>query len=100
MFMHEDLREKGLSFKDALNSAIRAGARAGSAIPRRRFVQKTFSLGAERDFRWDKALSLAESMEDEELSRKLSLRVPGPEARNIYTRLPGQALWLLQGRSG
>ena len=35
---------------------------------------RTFPLGAEQYFRWDKALAVAEAMEDEELGRKLSLR--------------------------
>jgi hypothetical protein len=37
-------------------------------------VQKTYSLGPEQNFRWDKALAAADAIEDEELSRKLSLR--------------------------
>lgn len=68
------IRERGISFKEALNSAIRAGAGRGPAVVRQRFKQKTFSLGAEQNFRWDKALSVAASMEDEELIRKVSLR--------------------------
>ncbi|HLK66481.1 MAG TPA: CopG family transcriptional regulator [Bryobacteraceae bacterium] len=67
------VRERGVSFKQALNEAVRAGL----AHPRRgmkaRFVQKTYSLGAEQNFRWDKALAAAEVLEDEELIRKLSL---------------------------
>jgi hypothetical protein len=31
-------------------------------------------MGAEQLFRWDKALSVADALEDDELSRKLSLR--------------------------
>lgn len=68
------MRERGISFKEALNGAVRAGAGRAPAAERRRFLQKTFSLGAEQNFRWDKALSVAASMEDEEISRKLSLR--------------------------
>lgn len=67
------MKERGLSFKEALNSALRAGltrAKPG----RRRFVQKTYALGSEQNFRWDKALAAADAIEDEELSRKLSLR--------------------------
>jgi hypothetical protein len=67
------MRQRGLSFKEALNSAVRAGltqARTGKQT----FVQRTFSLGAERSFRWDKALAAADAIEDEELTRKLSLR--------------------------
>jgi hypothetical protein len=67
------MKERGLSFKDALNSAVRAGlAKARQA--RRPFVQKTYHLGADQNFRWDKALETAWAMEDEELGRKFSLR--------------------------
>ena len=68
------MRERGLSFKEALNEAIRAGLARTKRTGSRRFVQKTFRLGAEPYFRWDKALAVAEAIEDEELSRKLSLR--------------------------
>ena len=67
------MKQRGLSFKDALNSAIRLGANANHRV-RRRFQQKTFSLGAEQNFRWDKALETASAIEDEEIVRKLALR--------------------------
>jgi hypothetical protein len=68
------MRERGVSFKQALNDAIRAGLAGAKTNSGRRFVQKTYPLGAEQNFRWDKALAVAETIEDEELSRKLSLR--------------------------
>jgi hypothetical protein len=68
------MRERRLSFKQALNDAIRAGLTQRAQRSRGRFVQKSFPLGAEQYFRWDKALATAEAMEDEELGRKLSLR--------------------------
>jgi uncharacterized protein (DUF433 family) len=37
------------------------------------FVQETFSLGAEQGFRCDKALAMADAIEDEEIARKLAL---------------------------
>jgi hypothetical protein len=68
------MKERGLTFKGALNAAIREGlTQAGPK--RRRFVQRTWSLGSERSFRWDKALEAAALIEDEELTRKLALRV-------------------------
>ena len=67
------MRERGISFKDAVNSAVRAGLTRPRRAPRP-FTQKSFSLGAERNFRWDKALELAAAIEHEELVRKLSLR--------------------------
>jgi hypothetical protein len=67
------MKERGTSFKETLNTALRAGLTRNR--PRQRsFVQKTFSLGAEQNFRWDKALTAADAIEDEELTRKLSLR--------------------------
>ena len=60
------MRQRGVSFKQALNDAIRAGLTPGDQGRRRRFTQKTFDLGAEQLFRWDKALATAEALEDEE----------------------------------
>ncbi len=68
------MRERGVSFKHALNDAIRAGLASAKPASARRFTQKTFPLGAEQNFRWDKAHAVAASIEDEELSRKLALR--------------------------
>ncbi|MBM3811260.1 MAG: antitoxin [Acidimicrobiia bacterium] len=67
------MKERGLSFKEAVNSAIRAGL-TQSRQRKRGFTQQTFPMGHEQLFRWDKALEVAGAMEDEELSRKLSLR--------------------------
>ena len=68
-----EMRERGVSFKQALNDAIRGG-RQTPTKRRKRFVQQTFSLGQEQHFRWDKALAAADAIEDEELMRKLALR--------------------------
>jgi hypothetical protein len=67
------MKQRGQSFKEALNSAIRAGL-TRDRPGKRHFVQQTFALGAEQNFRWDKALAAADALEDEELTRKLSLR--------------------------
>lgn len=67
------MKQRGLSFKEALNSALRAGL-TPSKPGKRHFVQKAFSLGAERNFRWDKALAAADALENEDVTRKLSLR--------------------------
>jgi hypothetical protein len=66
------MRERGVSFKQALNDAIRIGLKPGRRNGARPFTQKTYSLGSEQYFRWDKALAVADAIEDEELSRKLS----------------------------
>ena len=68
------MRERGVSFKAALNEAARKGLLGEKQRRARRFVQKSFPLGEGQDLRWDKALAIAEAMEDEELSRKLALR--------------------------
>lgn len=67
------MKERGISFKEALNSAVRSGLTQGKP-KRRSFVQKSYSLGSDQNFRWDKALQTAAALEDEELGRKLSLR--------------------------
>jgi hypothetical protein len=72
--IRDSMRERGISFKEALNEAARVGLRREKHQRSWQFVQKTFRLGEGQEFRWDKALATAEAMEDEELSRKLSLR--------------------------
>lgn len=68
------MRERGVSFKQALNDAIRSGLTLGKRNGARRFVQKTYPLGAEQYFRWEKALAVADAIEDEELIHKISLQ--------------------------
>ena len=64
------MREKGVSFREALNGAVRAGlARKDSA----RFQQRTFSMGFRPEVNYDKALALAGALEDQELTHKLAL---------------------------
>ena len=66
------MKERAIFFKEALNSAVRPGLRQGK--PKQHyFVQKSYSLGHEENFRWDKALEAAAVIENEE-SRKFSLR--------------------------
>jgi hypothetical protein len=64
------MRERGLSFKGAVNFAIRAGLAIGSDTPAQ---TPTFDLGAPR-VPLERALRLAGELEDEELIRKLALR--------------------------
>ncbi len=68
------VRERGVSFKEALNQAVRAGLTRTKNQRKSRFVQQVFAMGAEQHFRWDKALAAAEAIEDEELIRKVSVR--------------------------
>lgn len=65
------MRERGISFKEAVNLAIRAGLapRSDGAA----FATRTFDLGKPR-VPLEKALQLAGELEDEELLRKAALR--------------------------
>jgi hypothetical protein len=65
------MRERGLSFKQALNEAIRAGVSRRAS--RRTFKTTTADMGPPR-IPFDKALRLAADLEDEELIRKLASR--------------------------
>jgi hypothetical protein len=67
------MRERGVSFKAALNEAARAGLN-GSAPAARPFRMPTGSLGVRPGVNLDKALQLAGEMEDAEIVRKLELR--------------------------
>jgi hypothetical protein len=64
------MRERGLTFKQALNDAVRRGFEA--APPQRpAVVTPTFSMG-EPTVPLDGALRLAADLEDEELVRRLA----------------------------
>jgi hypothetical protein len=66
-------RERGISFKQALNSAVRAGL-SGPRQARRAFKQYSQPMGLRPGFDLDKALQLAAALEDEEIVRKLERR--------------------------
>jgi hypothetical protein len=74
VMLRSAIRQRGLTFKEALNEAIRSGLSRPKPRSKPKFRQKTFSMGREQLFRWDKALAIADAIEDEELARKLSLR--------------------------
>ncbi|MGH2935341.1 MAG: antitoxin [Gaiellaceae bacterium] len=63
------MRERGLTFKEAVNTAIRAGA----GLPREPFATPTFDMG-EPLLDLTKALRLAGELEDEEIRRRLAAR--------------------------
>lgn len=66
------MRERGLSFKQAVNEAIRAGlAPRSEQSPT---GTRTFRMGFNPLIPLDKALRLAGELEDEELIRKLAAR--------------------------
>lgn len=66
--IREVMRERGLSFKEALNEAIRHT----TAVPRARkpFTTTTFAMGRSV-INLDKALAIAGELEDEDLLRKM-----------------------------
>ncbi len=68
--LEDAMRQRGISFKQALNDAVRAGLLPAGARRKRPFVQQTCSLGAEQLFPWDKALAVADAIEDHELLRQ------------------------------
>ena len=72
--IRDAMRERAISFKEALNEAARIGLSARVPKRARKFCQKTFRMGEGQEFRWDKALAVAGAIEDEELGRKLALR--------------------------
>jgi len=64
------MRERGLTFKQAVNEAIRAGL----GVPRGRAVRTpTYRMGP-ATVPIDKSLQLAGQLEDEELVRRLAAR--------------------------
>ncbi len=67
------MREQGISFKEALNQALRSALLVGASSPQERFVQRTFRMGFRPEASLDRALSLAAALEDHEIARRLSV---------------------------
>ena len=65
--------ERGVSFKAALNDAVRAGLRPEPST-REPFRVRSFPMGVRSGVDLDKALALAGELEDREILRKLELR--------------------------
>ena len=68
--------DSGESFKDVVNRALRAGLAAQNAPPKSKpyRVRQTKLGGVVPGIELDKALALADRLEDEEISRKIELR--------------------------
>jgi hypothetical protein len=66
-------RARGISFKQALNNAVRAGLSRDRRAARP-FKQYAQPMGLRPGFNLDKALQLAAGFEDEELVRRLERR--------------------------
>jgi hypothetical protein len=71
--LRDAMRERGVSFKVALNDAVRAGI-GGAAPVARKFKTQSFPMGLKPGVNIDKALQLAGELEDAEIIRKLELR--------------------------
>ena len=65
-------RERGVSFKEAVNGAIRRGLSAGTQA--QRYHLPTRRMGLRPGIDLDQALRLAGELEDAETIRKLELR--------------------------
>jgi ribbon-helix-helix CopG family protein len=71
--LKQTVRERGVSFKAALNDAVREGLRSDTR-PAKRYRMKTYPMGVRPGVNLDKALALADELEDAEVLRKLELR--------------------------
>lgn len=71
--LREQARRQRISFKEALNRALRAGLTTGSA-PGPPYRLATQPMRLRPGVNLDKALALAGALEDEEIVRKLELR--------------------------
>ncbi len=70
--LKETARERGISFKEALNSSVRRGFERGEVKPQPYRV-RTRNLGERSGVNLDKALQLAGELEDAEIIRKMRL---------------------------
>lgn len=67
-------RERGVSFKEALNSSLRRGLALGAASSKRPYRLASRRLGLRPGVDLEHALRLAGELEDAETVRKLELR--------------------------
>lgn len=65
-------REQGISFKEAVNSAIRTGL--GGRRASRKYRLPTYRMGVRPGINLDRALELDAALEDQEIVRKLEIR--------------------------
>jgi hypothetical protein len=66
------MRDRGVSFKVAINDAVRAGLQS-ELRPTQPFKVVSSPMGVRPGINLDKALTLAGELEDEEIVRKLEL---------------------------
>lgn len=67
------MRERGVSFKEALNQAVRDGLGRPPAAARS-YRLETHRMGFRPEIALERALSIAAALEDDEIARKMSLR--------------------------
>lgn len=72
--LRERMRERGLTFKQALNQALRWAFASKRGDAGRPYRLRTYRLGFRPEVALDRALAIAAELEDEEIARKLSLR--------------------------
>lgn len=73
--LKEVAHRAGKPFKDVVNETLRHGLCAKHSRPPKAYRLATVSLGGVRaGVNLDKALSIADAIEDEEIARKLELR--------------------------
>lgn len=70
--LKQTARERGISFKEALNASVRRGL--GERASGRPYRVATRRLGVRPGLDLDRALALAGQLEDAEIVRKLALR--------------------------
>jgi hypothetical protein len=71
--LKQTARDRGISFKEALNSTVRRGFESAKAKPRPYRLPPPQRLEARPGVNLDKALQLASELEDAETIRKLQL---------------------------
>ncbi|HEV7162911.1 MAG TPA: CopG family transcriptional regulator [Solirubrobacteraceae bacterium] len=71
--LKQTARERGVSFKVALNDVVRAGLQ-GTTKPAQPFRIQARPMGVRPGINLDKALRLAGELEDEEILRKMAMR--------------------------
>ena len=71
--LKETARERGISFKEALNTNVRRGLES-ETVAAKPYRLPTRRLGVRSGIDLDKALGLAADLEDAEIRRKLDLR--------------------------
>jgi Ribbon-helix-helix protein, copG family len=72
--LKEEARRQRSSFKEILNSSIRRGLSAGTAGTTKPYRMRPRPLRARPGVDLDRALRLADELEDREIVRKISLR--------------------------